>query len=104
MKLNRCQTNTAEKIVAFRAYSLLNIFLGTSLPYFLNTHSRNLVLLVNFTLFVDAFSHPLIKAFNLSHISKKLMGEYIKKMQTNKNFYTQDYLNRLLEGTRFKLG
>lgn len=91
-------------MVAFRTYSVLNVLLAVTLPYSLETGTDNLVLLINFVLFLDAFSHPLIKAFNLTHFSRKLMGEYIKKLESSKNVYTQDYLNRLLEGTKFRLG
>ena len=80
VRLSRCETYSAEKLITFRTYTLLNTLLCISLPYFLNLIYRNLVLVINFTLLIDALTHPLIKACNPSHITQKLYGEYIKKL------------------------
>jgi hypothetical protein len=74
-----------------------------SLPYFLAHTQRQLVLLANFILLLDAFLHPIIKVVNFSDISKRLFGEYLRTMPDSKNVYPQTYLNKLLEGPKFKL-
>ncbi len=83
---------------------MLNIVLGLALPYSLNELGSDLILVINFTLVLDAFMHPFIKAFNLTSIVNKLLGEYIKELDPSKNVYTQHYLNTLLEGQKFRLG
>jgi len=57
-----------------------------------------LVITVNLLLFFDAFLHPFIKLFNIGNIYRKIHSDYINHLPSNQNPYTQDYLNKLMEG------
>lgn len=53
--------------------------LGLALPYSFYVSDQNRIVLINFTLFLDAIIHPLLKAFNPSAITNNLIIELMKK-------------------------
>lgn len=60
--------------------------------------------MIHLLLMLDAYIHFIIKIFNFENIYKKVFASYINNLPTNKNPYPQRFLNKLVEGRKFKLG
>jgi len=103
-RVSRKDTYTQRELNRFQNSSFFSILLLCLIPYLLKWNNQEQILLVYCLILLDAGFYLVNKTFSFSTIYRKVFSDYIIRLVPEENPYTQDYLNRLMEGGNFGLG